>query len=117
MSAREHQISARELERRAGEAEGRAERMARRVLEGEMMLPLGSPKDSPAGDVNGKIAERGGEGDESGIRGVLGNEDREKEVWRLLENAREDVDDEHGRSGKVDGAEIGGGVVEIQKNR
>lgn len=111
INAREHQLSAREMERRAREAEERAERMARSVLEGRFRAPV---VEGQAGMKEDKVDKGGAApGDQSG------NEEKEREVWRWMESAREDVDDDNSGQPTRQGDEgSGAGVVEeVGKNR
>lgn len=97
MDAREHKFSTRELERRLREAEERAEKLARGLVEGRWK---GVPKpEGRGGEVKGMR-----EGSESG--------NKESEVWRLMSAASEDQDG----GGDGDGDEEGA-VKEMEKNR
>jgi hypothetical protein len=100
--AREHQMSAREMERRAKEADERAERMARSVIEGRFKVS----SDGQEGEKSADGVASGGGKTASGS--VSAGEDKESEVWRLMSAARGDQDD---------GGDGGGVVKELDKNR
>ena len=109
MQAREHRMSALEMERRAREAERRAERMVGRVLEGKFRVG-GDVKDVEGRKENGEGALlRSADGAD------MGKETKETEVWRLLESAREDQDESSG--GSEDGSGGSGDVEDMEGNR
>lgn len=119
MNAREHQLSAREMERRAKEAEERVERMARSVMEGRFRMSSPQLGVSTIGRDGAETLGNSGDGRDVKIVAADGNDEKEREVWRLMGSAREDVDDENTgeRTGQEDHSGATGVVEEMEKNR